>query len=256
MESNAVFLTENVDLELYRVKSVPNTIYYIPDFLLADEEAYLLQKVQDAPKPKWTQLTNRRLQNWGGHPHVKGMIAEDLPSWLQVYASKIGKLGLFGDKVPNHVLVNEYVAGQGIMPHVDGPVFFPTITTLNLGSHTVLDFYTTLKDEVSPTAHATSFSDVIEVDQPIPDEQSQPSDRHAFSLLLRPRSLVIIKDDVYTGYLHGIREVRNDTIDGKIANLPQTGAALGEILARETRVSLTIRLAQKTSKFKFNVFRT
>jgi hypothetical protein len=28
---------------------------------------------------------------------------------------KISKLGLFGDKVPNHVLINEYLAGQGIM---------------------------------------------------------------------------------------------------------------------------------------------
>ena len=41
----------------------------------------------------------------------------------------------------NHVLLNEYTPGQGIMPHVDGNLFFPTITTLNLGSHTILKFY-------------------------------------------------------------------------------------------------------------------
>ena len=32
-----------------------------------------------------------------------------------MYAKKIAALGLFEDKVPNHVLVNEYEAGQGIM---------------------------------------------------------------------------------------------------------------------------------------------
>lgn len=35
--------------------------------------------------------------------------------WLQSYAEKIAGLGKFEDKIPNHVLVNEYTAGQGIM---------------------------------------------------------------------------------------------------------------------------------------------
>ena len=35
--------------------------------------------------------------------------------WLQKYAKKIAELGTFEDKIPNHVLVNEYKAGQGIM---------------------------------------------------------------------------------------------------------------------------------------------
>jgi len=57
-----------------------STIYYIPDFITPDEENLLLSEVQRAPKPKWTQLSNRRLQNWGGVPHPRGMIAEELPS--------------------------------------------------------------------------------------------------------------------------------------------------------------------------------
>jgi alkylated DNA repair protein alkB family protein 6 len=32
-----------------------------------------------------------------------------------VFTEKYGKLGLFGGKQPNHVLVNEYMPGQGIM---------------------------------------------------------------------------------------------------------------------------------------------
>jgi len=34
---------------------------------------------------------------------------------LKIYVDKIGSLGIFGEKLPNHVLVNEYGAGQGIM---------------------------------------------------------------------------------------------------------------------------------------------
>jgi alkylated DNA repair protein alkB family protein 6 len=32
-----------------------------------------------------------------------------------VFTERIGKLDLFGGKQPNHVLVNEYLPGQGIM---------------------------------------------------------------------------------------------------------------------------------------------
>ena len=88
---------------------VPNSIYYIPDFITEEEETALLHHVSAAPKPKWTQLSNRRLQNWGQTdrpyqsmllydklfvhmnsslmvifvsgrlPHPKGMVPEPLP---------------------------------------------------------------------------------------------------------------------------------------------------------------------------------
>jgi hypothetical protein len=38
--------------------------------------------------------------------------------WLKIYTEKVADLGVFGDKMPNHVLVNEYLAGQGIMVKV------------------------------------------------------------------------------------------------------------------------------------------
>ena len=35
--------------------------------------------------------------------------------WLQKYSAKVGALSVFSDVAPNHVLVNEYEPGQGIM---------------------------------------------------------------------------------------------------------------------------------------------
>lgn len=51
----------------------------MPNFISETEEKFIIEKVKTAPKPKWTQLSNRRLQNWGGIPHPNGMISEPIP---------------------------------------------------------------------------------------------------------------------------------------------------------------------------------
>ncbi|XP_013774537.1 alpha-ketoglutarate-dependent dioxygenase alkB homolog 6-like [Limulus polyphemus] len=231
------------------VKKVPPTVYYLPNFITAEEEKYLIDCVYEAPKPKWTNLAHRRLQNWGGLPHPKGMIPESLPKWLEIYIAKINSLGVFGDKTANHVLVNEYLSGQGIMPHEDGPLFYPTITTINLGSHTLLDFYERLQEE-GPDQRLDSNTQELEA--------SSFSRRHFASLLLEPRSLLIVKDDMYHNYLHGIKEVEEDIITNKVANLNSCETKIGSVFKRSTRISLTIRHVPKTLKNKFilgNMFR-
>ncbi|XP_065427848.1 alpha-ketoglutarate-dependent dioxygenase alkB homolog 6 isoform X4 [Chrysemys picta bellii] len=192
-------------------------------------------QVYAAPKPKWTQLSGRKLQNWGGLPHAKGMVPEKLPAWLQGYAEKISSLGAFGGKLANHVLVNEYLPGQGIMPHEDGPLYFPTVTTISLGSHTLLDFY----HPVSRGQHADS--------EQVPAPQTEEQ-RHFLSLLLEPRSLLVLREDMYVRYLHGIRPATSDAITEKVANVAACSAALGDELRRGTRVSLTIRHVPKVLK--------
>ncbi|KAI2805175.1 hypothetical protein RDWZM_008536 [Blomia tropicalis] len=166
---------------------VPNSIYYVPDFIDTEQEQFLISNVLNAPKPKWTFLGNRSLQNWGGFPHPKGMVVEALPSWLKTYTEMVGNLDLFDGNTPNHVLMNCYHAGQGIMAHEDGPLFYPTVTTINTGSHTVLNFY------------------------------SKPDDdqirKYCFSLLLMPRSLLVLKHEAYTKYLHEIEELTFDKIN-------------------------------------------
>ena len=75
-------------------------------------------------------------------------------------------------------------------------------------------------------------------------------DRHFLSLLLEPRSLVLIRDDMYKVHLHGIREKLCDVITDKVANVDLTSAELGDEMKRETRVSLTIRNVPKVLKAK------
>ena len=108
-----ILLMQLQNLEPYLIYECPSKAYYIPEFISRDEEFLLLDHVNNVPKPKWTQLMNRRLQNWGGLPHIKGMVPEEIPSWLKDYCMKIYDLSVFKNNLPNHILINEYLPGQG-----------------------------------------------------------------------------------------------------------------------------------------------
>uniref|UniRef100_A0A8D8CX31 Alpha-ketoglutarate-dependent dioxygenase alkB homolog 6 n=2 Tax=Culex pipiens TaxID=7175 RepID=A0A8D8CX31_CULPI len=214
----------------------PPSVYYIPNFITPQEESLILSTVERTPKPRWTQLAHRRLINFGGLPHPKGMIAEEIPSWLLTYVDRVNQLtGVFEEnRKANHVLVNEYLPGEGIMAHLDGPLFYPTITTISCGSHTVLEF------------QEPRGSDDVEV---------KLERRLVTKILVQPRSLLILKDAMYEKYLHSIDEINEDTIDDDIANLSSDGSIKkGDVLARTKRISLTIRHVPKTSKMKIKLF--
>ncbi|ORX96703.1 putative alpha-ketoglutarate-dependent dioxygenase ABH6-like protein [Basidiobolus meristosporus CBS 931.73] len=206
-----------MELPNYRIKGTPSSVYYIPDFISEVEEAYLRKQVYLAPRQRWVQLRKRRLQSWGrggGTPSAEGMALEALEPWLTAPFKRFERLGLFKDMgdAPNHVLINEYLAGQGIMPHEDGAFYHPTVATVSLGSHTILDFY--------------------------PSQESLGAPE--FSLLLEPRSLVVLTEDVYLRYKHGIAETTVDDLSKKkVLNLPYD--MIPCTLERTTRLSLTYR---------------
>lgn len=112
-------------------------------------------------------------------------------------------------------------------PHEDGPLYYPTVSTISLGSHTMLDLYEPRQPKDDD-----------------PTEQPRPPPRPAVSLLLEPRSLLVLRGTAYTRLLHGIAAARVDPLDK--ASLPLNAAACpsarpGACLVRGTRVSLTIR---------------
>lgn len=74
----------------------------------------------------------------------------------------------------------------------------------------------------------------------------------SFTLLLEPRSLLILKDDVYKEYLHGIDEVSEDVVNDEVRNLHKCEQIyqIGQRLQRTTRISLTIRNVPRCCNFK------
>ena len=138
--------------------------------------------------------------------------------------------------MPNHVLINEYLPGQGIMPHKDGAAYYPVVCTVSLGSSLCLDIHSSNEDGTT---------------------ESSPRWR----ILQEPRSLLITTGDLYSEYLHGIAEVKDEV------NLNSTTVANWDLLRspeeikdgnfeRHTRTSLTYRDVIKASNLgsKLGVF--
>ena len=101
----------------HTVSPIP-TISYVPDYISTAEEMRLLSEVH-ACKTKWVELSGRRLQSHGGIVHEKGLIPAPIPAWLRSLIKRLhgqtASMGLYGQGPPNHVLINSYRPGEGIM---------------------------------------------------------------------------------------------------------------------------------------------
>lgn len=103
-------------------------------------------------------------------------------------------------------------------PHQDGPAYFPTVATLSLGSYTILDIFgypdaDASGDSTSEPAGETSASTSAPTSSPIAGESRAYDPVPRFSILLPRRTLFILRDELYTAHLHGIRERHTDSLD-------------------------------------------
>ncbi|KAI2630966.1 hypothetical protein GGR54DRAFT_178820 [Hypoxylon sp. NC1633] len=228
-------------LDQVRIASLPPAAYYISDFITQKEEEAILDKIASAPKPRWKQLTHRRLQTWPSDLVNNKLIDAPLPPWLNdpivprlksIRSSQDpDSVDLFSDsphQKPNHVLINEYPPGIGIMPHKDGAAYHPVVCTVSLGASLCLDIYKS-KDDGSL--------------EPNP----------AWRILQEPRSLLITTSDLYTDFLHGIADTTEDVelSESTVANwnlLRSPDNFVGGLNIRKTRTSLTYRDVMKVSK--------
>ncbi|TVU31108.1 hypothetical protein EJB05_22779, partial [Eragrostis curvula] len=253
----------------YTVGTIP-TLFYVPGFISQDEQSQLLHHIYQAPAPKWKSLKNRRLQNWGGVVHEKGLLPQALPPWLTKITDRICQwTGLFPSAI-NHVLINEYHPNQGIMPHQDGPAYYPVVAIISLASPVVIDFtpHQRLKgQEHTDPQHSELQTPAESESNGLHELEGAPESDLTSSLLLMPCSLLIFKDQAYTDYLHGIQDSDLHNLD-KVANMSQcpelahlksdcsqgiVDEKSGTFRRTATRVSLTCRLVLKVHKklFKF-----
>ncbi|KAJ5163436.1 uncharacterized protein N7500_005266 [Penicillium coprophilum] len=234
------------DLEAVRITALPEDAFYISDFITEDEEDWLLQKVKSAPLPRWTQLSHRRLQTWpSALTKNNALLASPLPTWLRspIVEPRFEALRIFDDaphQAPNHVLVNEYQPGQGIMPHEDGAAYYPLVATVSLGAPIVLNVYHkhAQGDREESDITAKARRDVVG----IPDTNRRPQ----YRILQERRSLLVTRCKMYTDLLHGIEETTRDEDLGphSICNwelLREREPYQSGWYERKTRTSLTYR---------------
>lgn len=119
------------------------------------------------------------------------------------------------------------------MPHKDGAAYHPVVCTVSLGASLCLDIYGTNQDGTI---------------------EGKPR----WKILQEPRSLLITTGDLYTDYLHGIAEIKEDIGLGPetVSNwafLQSADEFTGGKYERQTRTSLTYRDVIKVSKLGANL---
>lgn len=229
LTDSTTYLWSGPSANEFIVESAPPTIRYIRNFITPEEEELFVSEIYAAPKPKWQQLLNRRLQNWGGVVGKKALIPDgDIPKWLDFAISKLMSLPDTFPKQnrPNHALINEYKAGQGIMAHTDGPIFYPLVSTVSLMSDTLIDYY----HPIDPAKIQTK------------------EERYVGSMLLERRSLILVTNEAYAHYLHGIDERPVDYITEKVFNREICNRKIGDEVNRGLRISITIRNVPNVKK--------
>ena len=132
----------------------------------------------------WSAALKRRVQHYGYEYRYTGgkvVSLRPLPPWAAAIA-----LRLFQDQlmphVPDQLIVNEYLPGQGIAPHVDKAVFEDSIVSVSLGSGCVMQLSGTSGEKVP--------------------------------VLLEPRSALILKGPARYEWKHSIAARKTDSWQG------------------------------------------
>ncbi|KAH9466653.1 hypothetical protein MJO29_000516 [Puccinia striiformis f. sp. tritici] len=251
----------------------------------------------------WQQVNGRRSMYWGGTMTPKGkLIPQRPPSFMTEewphFFKRIAELKIFNPPCPfeseseseseaesegesdseperkhsnpnvppNHCLVNEYNPGDGILPHLDGPAYFPTVATISLESDTVYDFhcYSDRYESLSARLNGHDPEDRAEREKKQADEKVATGTveggraiarQPLFSLFVPRRSLIIISGECYTELLHSIPARPVDLLSPHLqaclnwSHFSQYASQLtNNSLERGRRVSLTCRRVERVVK--------
>lgn len=114
---------------------LPPGVLYFSDVISAEEEVAIAAQLDSV---EWSNVLKRRVQHFGyRYDYRARTIAADaylgrLPEWLQFLAERLVDRGYF-ESLPDQVIANEYLPGQGISAHVDcTPCFGDTIVSVSL----------------------------------------------------------------------------------------------------------------------------
>ena len=165
--------------------SVPG-LSYVEEIIPVEEETRLLAAIDDGA---WLAVLKRRVQHHGYRYDYRSRKVEremylgPLPVWAQEITRKLESLQVMTQS-PDQLIVNEYLPGQGIAPHIDCiPCFGATVAVLSLGSTCLMEF-------------------------------SQPETGEHAALLLSPRSLLVLTDEARYRWRHAIRGRQSDAWQG------------------------------------------
>lgn len=182
-------MRENQNLSIREFPEVPG-LGYISNFLSPEEEQTIITNLDNAP---WSTELERRVQHYGFKYNYRSRRIDEsmrvgaLPQWMQHFGERLVSLGAFST-LPDQAIVNEYLPGQGIAPHVDcEPCFGENIVSITLCSGCQMDF-------------------------------TQKHSKVKFSVWLAPRSAIVLSGESRYDWLHGISKRKSDIVDEVAVN--------------------------------------
>jgi len=179
------------------VPAIPG-LSYRQEYITSADEEQLVRAVDDEP---WDTKWERRRQLYGVSYGSSSEPVAPIPAWGRALAERMLTEGI-SERLFDQMLVNEYEPGQGIAMHRDYSPFDRTVVSLSLLSPCVMDF-------------------------------RQPERDRKASLLLEPRSLLILTDEARYDWQHGIARRKKD----RWHDVP---------LVRGRRLSITFRMLKLT----------
>jgi alkylated DNA repair dioxygenase AlkB len=188
-----LFSTED---EVDAVPIIPG-LSYRRDYIDAKQAAELVSAIDAEP---WDTTWKRRRQPYGSAYGKTDSAQREIPAWAQFLIERLQRERI-SDRTFDQMLVNEYFPGQGISLHKDYEPFDRTVVSLSLLSTCVMDF-------------------------------RHVSDGRRESLLLEPRSLLVLSDEARYEWQHGIANRKSDRWRGAV-------------IPRARRLSVTFRLLKQ-----------
>ena len=121
---------------------IPGLRYY-PQLLTVQKQREVIKEIDSRP---WQNELKRRVQHYGYKYDYKArainhsMYVGPLPDFAVEIGRQLLILNLI-EELPDQLIVNEYLPGQGITAHIDcEPCFKNTIVTVSLGAVYQMDF--------------------------------------------------------------------------------------------------------------------
>ena len=163
----------------------PAGLRYYPGFLSeAQSEALLAHVVSDSAGWHTLKHAQRRVKMVDVGKVAPGYISTLFDALESTFPP---------DHPPNHVLINEYGALNGIMAHTDGPNYYPLTVTVSLGSAAIVTFDERLSSH----------------------EIGMQKAQHIIDVLLEPGSALAFSDTYYSDMVHSIAEGRASATTGE-----------------------------------------
>jgi len=171
----------------------PSGLFYYPNFVTPEESKKLLAEL--AHNQKWVGVTSsqksRRVIHYGYiYPYTGGPLepTDPIPDlYKDLFKGKLEKIAILKDWLPDQLIINEYLPGQGIGAHTDHTTKFgPVIACLTLGSGVEIEF-TKIGGTEPP-----------------------------FHIYVEPNSLYIMSGDSRYLWKHAIIHRKSDQVNGKV----------------------------------------